>query len=103
MDFHADKLSMNVSELLRLAFSVVADWRVIVTAVLTVFIISLANYVIRYKKRPLSLKKRKALLKAQAEAAAAAAKTEKKEEGQGEANGEHNQKSAPAASGAKKK
>ena len=93
---------MNVSELLRLAFSVVADWRVIVTAVLTIFIISLANYVIRYKKRPLSLKKRKALLKAQAEAAAAA-KTEKKEEGQGEANGEHNQKSAPAASGAKKK
>lgn len=88
--------------MLRLAFSVVADWRVIVTAVLTVFIISLANYVIRYKKRPLSLKKRKALLKAQAEAAAAA-KTEKKEEGQGEANGEHNQKSAPAASGAKKK
>ncbi len=87
--------------MLRLAFSVVADWRVIVTAVLTVFIISLANYVIRYKKRPLSLKKRKALLKAQAEAAAA--KTEKKEEGQGEANGEHNQKSAPAASGAKKK
>ena len=93
---------MNISQLLRLAFSVVADWRVIVTAVLTVFIISLANYVIRYKKRPLSLKKRKALLKAQAEAAAAA-KTEKKEEGQGEANGEHNQKSAPAASGAKKK
>ncbi|MBP5436769.1 MAG: hypothetical protein J6Y30_02170 [Treponema sp.] len=96
---------MNISEMLRLAFSVVADWRVIVTAVLTIFIISLANYVIRYKKRPLSLKKRKALLKAQAEAAAAAAKTEKKDgqaEGEG-ANGDHNQKSAPAASGAKKK
>ena len=67
--------------MLRLAFSVVADWRVIVTAVLTVFIISLANYVIRYKKRPLSLKKRKALLKAQAEAAAAAAKTERRKTG----------------------
>jgi|GEM_PF-1697357 len=97
---------MNISEMLRLAFSVVADWRVIVTAVLTVFIISLANYVIRYKKRPLSLKKRKALLKAQAEAAAAAAKTEKKEEGQGEgdgASGDHGKKASSSSSGAKKK
>ena len=105
LNFRADKFCMNISEMLRLAFRVVADWRVIVTAVLTIFIISLANYVIRYKKKPLSLKKRKALLREQA-AAAAASKAEKKEEGQADANaagGDQNKKGPASSSAAKKK
>jgi len=94
---------MNISEILRLAFSVVADWHVILTAIITIFIISISNYVIRYKKRPLSLKKRKALLKAQQNSAP---KPENKEGGDASgdaAAGDQNKKTPGSSSLAKKK
>lgn len=49
---------MSISELLSLSLKVAADWRVILTAVLTIFIISLSNYVIRYKKKPPVIKQK---------------------------------------------
>ena len=90
---------MNISQLLHLAMSVVADWRVIVTAVLTVFVISIANYVIRYKKRPPSLKKLKAKLKEQQ----ASAKPKKKEAEQGDEAENEDEQGNQGSSSAKKK
>mgnify|MGYP007101885239 CR=1 FL=1 len=43
---------MSVSELVHLCLSVMSDWRSIVAGVVAVVFIALANYVVRYKKKP---------------------------------------------------
>lgn len=48
----ADKYNMKLNELIPLCLEVLKDWRVIVITVFLIFYISLANYVIKYRKKP---------------------------------------------------
>ncbi len=44
--------SLNFNSLAELCIQVIKDWRIIASAIGTVIFISLANYVVKYKKRP---------------------------------------------------
>ncbi|MEE0353993.1 MAG: hypothetical protein UDP17_11680 [Treponema sp.] len=50
---------MDITALVNLCISVLKDIRVITAAILTIFFISLGNYVVRYRKRPPKPKKKK--------------------------------------------
>ena len=67
---------MKIKDFFDLVFSVLKDWRVIVTLVAMLFVMWAANFIIKYKKRPRKNKK------AKKDAAPAPAKPaeEKKEE-----------------------
>lgn len=49
---------MDITALVNLCISVLKDIRVITAAILTIFFISLGNYVVRYRKRPPKPKKK---------------------------------------------
>ena len=78
---------MDVSALVKLCIAVISDWHVIAAAAITIMFISLANYVVRYRKKPPRIKSKPEKKPA---APAAPADGEKKE---GEAAAE----SAPAS------
>ncbi len=65
---------MDITALVNLCISVLKDIRVITAAILTIFFISLGNYVVRYRKRTPKPKKKKSAPKT------AAAPTPKPEE-----------------------
>ncbi len=67
---------MKIKDFFNLVFSVLKDWRVIVTLVVMLFVMWAANFIITYKKKPRRNRK------AKKEAAPAPAKPaeEKKEE-----------------------
>lgn len=67
---------MDITALVNLCISVLKDIRVITAAILTIFFISLGNYVVRYRKRPPKPKKKKSAQKP----AAAATQAPKPEE-----------------------
>ena len=50
---------MDITALVNLCISVLKDIRVITAAILTIFFISLGNYVVKYRKRPPKPKKKK--------------------------------------------
>lgn len=54
---------MDITALVNLCISVLKDIRVITAAILTIFFISLGNYVVRYRKRPPKSKKKKSAQK----------------------------------------
>lgn len=68
---------MDITALVNLCISVLKDIRVITAAILTIFFISLGNYVVKYRKRPPKPKKKKSAQKPAA-AATPAPKTEEK-------------------------
>lgn len=68
---------MDITALVNLCISVLKDIRVITAAILTIFFISLGNYVVRYRKRPPKPKKKKSAQKPAA-AATPAPKSEEK-------------------------
>ena len=68
---------MDITALVNLCISVLKDIRVITAAILTIFFISLGNYVVKYRKRPPKPKKKKAAQKPAA-AATPAPKPEEK-------------------------
>ncbi|WP_440556977.1 hypothetical protein [Treponema succinifaciens] len=68
---------MDITALVNLCISVLKDIRVITAAILTIFFISLGNYVVRYRKRPPKPKKKKSAQKPAA-AAKPAPKPEEK-------------------------
>ena len=72
---------MKISEFFNLVFSVLKDWRVIVTVVVMLFVMWAANVIINYKKKPRPPKAAKA-----APAPAPAKTEEKKEEAKEEAS-----------------
>lgn len=57
---------MDITALVNLCISVLKDIRVITAAILTIFFISLGNYVVRYRKRPPKPKKKKSAPKSTA-------------------------------------
>lgn len=59
---------MDITALVNLCISVLKDIRVITAAILTIFFISLGNYVVRYRKRPPKPKKKKSAQKPAASA-----------------------------------
>lgn len=69
---------MDITVLVNLCISVLKDIRVITAAILTIFFISLGNYVVKYRKRPPKPKKKKSAQKP----AAAATPAPKPEEQQ---------------------
>lgn len=68
---------MDITALVNLCISVLKDIRVITAAILTIFFISLGNYVVKYRKRPPKPKKKKSAQKPAA-AATLAPKPEEK-------------------------
>ncbi|UKI55248.1 MAG: hypothetical protein L6V90_11595 [Treponema succinifaciens] len=54
---------MDITALVNLCISVLKDIRVITAAILTIFFISLGNYVVKYRKRPPKPKKKKSAQK----------------------------------------
>ena len=68
---------MDITALVNLCISVLKDIRVIRAAILTIFFISLGNYVVKYRKRPPKPKKKKSAQKPAA-AATPAPKPEEK-------------------------
>ena len=68
---------MDITALVNLCISVLKDIRVITAAILTIFFISLGNYVVKYRKRPPKPKKKKSAQKPAA-AATTAPKPEEK-------------------------
>ena len=68
---------MDITALVNLCISVLKDIRVITAAILTIFFISLGNYVVKYRKRPPKPKKKKPAQKPAA-AATPAPKPEEK-------------------------
>ena len=68
---------MDITALVNHCISVLKDIRVITAAILTIFFISLGNYVVRYRKRPPKPKKKKSAQKPAA-AATPAPKPEEK-------------------------
>lgn len=68
---------MDITALVNLCISVLKDIRVITAAILTIFFISLGNYVVKYRKRPPKPKKKKSAKKPAA-AATPAPKPEEK-------------------------
>lgn len=73
---------MKFKDFFALVFSVLKDWRVIVTLVVMLFVMWAANVIIKYKKKPKKSKKQKS---APAPAPAKPAE-EKKEASQGESS-----------------
>lgn len=69
---------MDITALVNLCISVLKDIRVITAAILTIFFISLGNYVVKYRKRPPKPKKKKSAQKPAA-AATPAPKPEEKQ------------------------
>lgn len=59
---------MDITALVNLCISVLKDIRVITAAILTIFFISLGNYVVKYRKRPPKPKKKKSAQKSAAAA-----------------------------------
>jgi len=49
---------MDLKELIGICIEVLKDWRVIFITVLMILFIDLANYVIRYRKKPVVKKKK---------------------------------------------
>lgn len=68
---------MDITALVNLCISVLKDIRVITAAILTIFFISLGNYVVKYRKHPPKPKKKKSAQKPAA-AATPAPKPEEK-------------------------
>ena len=68
---------MDITALVNLCISVLKDIRVITAAIITIFFISLGNYVVKYRKRPPKPKKKKSAQKPAA-AATPAPKPEEK-------------------------
>ena len=68
---------MDITALVNLCISVLKDIRVITAAILTIFFISLGNYVVKYRKLPPKPKKKKSAQKPAA-AATPAPKPEEK-------------------------
>ena len=68
---------MDITALVNLCISVLKDIRVITAAILTIFFISLGNYVAKYRKRPPKPKEKKSAQKPAA-AATPAPKPEEK-------------------------
>ena len=68
---------MDITALVNLCISVLKDIRVITAAILTIFFISLGNYVVKYRKRPPKPKKKQSAQKPAA-AATPAPKPEEK-------------------------
>ncbi|WP_288985674.1 hypothetical protein [uncultured Treponema sp.] len=68
---------MDITALVNLCISVLKDIRVITAAILTIFFVSLGNYVVKYRKRPPKPKKKKSAQKPAA-AATPAPKPEEK-------------------------
>lgn len=68
---------MDITALVNLCISVLKDIRVITAAILTIFFISLGNYVVKYRKRPPKPKEKKSAQKPAA-AATPAPKPEEK-------------------------
>lgn len=68
---------MNKNSLIYLCLQVLQDWRVIFVTVFLIVIISLANYVVRYTKKPVVKKPKKP----EAPQPQAAANAEQSEEG----------------------
>lgn len=68
---------MDITALVNLCISVLKDIRIITAAILTIFFISLGNYVVKYRKRPPKPKKKKSAQKPAA-AATPAPKPEEK-------------------------
>lgn len=71
---------MDITALVNLCISVLKDIRVITAAILTIFFISLGNYVVRYRKRPPKPKKKKSAQKPAAAATPAKKPEEQKQE-----------------------
>lgn len=71
---------MDITALVNLCISVLKDIRVITAAILTIFFISLGNYVVRYRKRPPKPKKKKSAQKSAATATPAPKTEEQKQE-----------------------
>ncbi|WP_296030602.1 hypothetical protein [uncultured Treponema sp.] len=71
---------MDITALVNLCISVLKDIRVITAAILTIFFISLGNYVVRYRKRPPKQKKKKSAQKSAATSAPAPKPEEQKQE-----------------------
>lgn len=71
---------MDITALVNLCISVLKDIRVITAAILTIFFISLGNYVVRYRKRPPKPKKKKSTQKSAATSAPAPKPEEQKQE-----------------------
>lgn len=71
---------MDITALVNLCISVLKDIRVITAAILTIFFISLGNYVVRYRKRPPKPKKKKSAQKSAATSAPALKPEEQKQE-----------------------
>ena len=71
---------MDITALVNLCISVLKDIRVITAAILTIFFISLGNYVVRYRKRPLKPKKKKSAQESTATSAPAPKPEEQKQE-----------------------
>lgn len=68
---------MDITALVNLCISVLKDIRVITAAILTIFFISLGNYVVKYRKRPPKPKKKKSAQKPAATATPAPKPEEK--------------------------
>ena len=68
---------MDITALVNLCISVLKDIRVITAAILTIFFISLGNYVVKYRKRPPKPKKKKSAQKPAAAATPAPRPEEK--------------------------
>ena len=71
---------MDITALVNLCISVLKDIRVITAAILTIFFISLGNYVVRYRKRLPKPKKKKSAQKSAATSAPAPKPEEQKQE-----------------------
>ena len=71
---------MDITALVNLCISVLKDIRVITAAILTIFFISLGNYVVRYRKRPPKPKKKKSAQKSTATATPTPKPEEQKQE-----------------------
>lgn len=71
---------MDITALVNLCISVLKDIRVITAAILTIFFISLGNYVVRYRKRPPKPKKKKSAQKSSATTSAPAPKPEEQKQ-----------------------
>ena len=67
----ADIEDMDFKSLMALSLKVMQDWRVIAIAVFVIFYISLANYVVHYKKKPPKVRRARPVAPAPAPAPAA--------------------------------
>lgn len=70
--FSSDKINMSFSRIVSLCIDVICNWKVIVATILMIVFIEAGNYVIRYRKKPKTIKMK--------ESKTAPAPEEKKEE-----------------------